>query len=90
MPPHPAGTHCAFLMDEGRSVSVRAWNEAAGLYDILDNPLGPAVVAQDGTSAFRIDGEALTQAAWDAHPRVRAARQGDLSGYPRPNWTPPG
>jgi hypothetical protein len=60
-------------MDEGRSVSVRAWNEAAGLYDILDNPLGPAVVAQDGTSAFRIDGEALTQAAWETHPRVQAA-----------------
>ncbi len=90
VPPHPAWTHCAFLMDEGRSVSVRAWNEAAGLYDILDNPLGPAVVAQDGASAFLIDGEALTQEAWDAHPRVRAARHGDLSGYPRPNWTPPG
>ncbi len=89
VPSHPAETHCAFLMDEGRSVSVRAWNEAAGLYEVLDNPLGPAVVAQDGTSAFLIDGKALPREVWDTHPRVRAARRGDLSGYPRPNWAPP-
>jgi hypothetical protein len=89
VPSHPAETHCAFLMDEGRSVSVRAWNEAAGLYEVLDNPLGPAVMSQDGTSAFLIDGKALTREVWDTHPRVRAARRGDLSGYPRPNWAPP-
>ena len=78
-------TVVAPVMDEGRSVSIRAWNEVAGLYDVLDNPLGPAVVAQDGTSAFLIDGKALPREMWDTHPRVRAARRGDLSGYPRPN-----
>ncbi|ACK81933.1 hypothetical protein C0214_06260 [Methylobacterium sp. DM1] len=90
MPPYPDRMQFAFVMDEGRSASVRARNEAAGRDDVPGNPSGPAVVARGGTEAFPIKAEALTPAAWHTHPRTRAARQGNWIGDPRPNHASPG
>jgi len=71
-PPHPAGTHHAFVDRDG-AVYVREWDAALGIFNLVGNTLGPAVVRRNGV-VYVIAGERMAEAAWAADPRVTAAR----------------
>ena len=63
VPPYPAETHVHKVSADGRTVIVRVIDPATGEPGAVDNPLGPARVAPDG-SHYALAGEEMSEAEW--------------------------
>jgi hypothetical protein len=61
-PPHPEGYRVAYSRD-GRTVVIKNV-DTAGRANQISNPLGPAMVSIDKGPRWYIDGEELSESAW--------------------------
>jgi hypothetical protein len=69
VPPYPLGTHAALLSNNGRSVTIREWDEDLKLYVKRGNTPGPAIIAS-GAVGYAVHGELMSEDKWRAHPEV--------------------
>lgn len=63
VPDFPKNTHCAFFTPSTNMVSIRKWDPRTRVYNMIDNPLGPAVV-EGRNDYFFIDGRKTTEEEW--------------------------
>lgn len=80
LPAHDRATHCLTVLENDGSLVVRAWDEQAKVYRVIDNPLGPAVVTNE-ESLYFLDGVPMPFAQWQLDLRVMAA-QDDMPPKP--------
>lgn len=73
VPKHDQETHNAFISRDGKSCVVREKDPESGLFVKVGNLHGPALVTTERTE-YWINGLQLSQAEWEAHPAVTAAR----------------
>lgn len=84
LPRCPPGSHCRFVEQDGKSVTVRVWHEDLNIYYMIDNPLGPAMI-RDGKETFFLAGKQMTEEEWRRAPEVTAAQPETPAG-PVPKW----
>lgn len=73
IPNYDRDTHCITISGSEGTLFVRAWDDRYGLYNKVDNHLGPAVITKD-ESLYFLEGKKYPYDEWLAHPRVVAAR----------------
>ena len=81
-PPHPEGTHCAFVSPADGTVEVRRWDPVLELYFALDNPIGPARVTAGGSETYALEGTEVTPDEW----MDRTVEWDEAPDVPRPPW----
>lgn len=79
IPNHDPETHCVTISGTEGALFVRAWDERYGLYNKVDNHLGPAVVTKEDSLYF-LEGKKYPYGEWLNQPRVVAARENENDG----------
>ena len=79
IPIHDPETHCVTISGREGALFVRAWDERYGLYNKVDNHLGPAVVTKEDKLYF-LDGKKYPYDEWLNQPRVVATRENANDG----------
>lgn len=85
LPRAPSGTHCIFVDPETKAVVVRKWDDHLGVYNRIDNPIGPAFVTWT-EERYVIDRRRMNFDEWNQNPTVIEARVGGAPKGPKPPW----
>lgn len=74
IPNYDSETHCITISGSEGTLFVRAWDDRYGLYNKVDNHLGPAVISKQETLYF-LNGKKYPYDEWIAHPRVAGTNE---------------
>lgn len=81
MPSFPKDTHNAFATMDNTRIIIKKWDDDLGQYNLIDNPLGPAVVSRQVKQHW-VNGLKVENSP---EPRMSPARQQEME---RPRFIP--